>query len=382
MILILLAAGLAVTLGLLEVHRQSTTLKKSAPPPQATAPIQRRTSQICSKKKSGSPYIRQSTQNVLAVISTGIVLVQWTHQLFVRSKFYLRSFRFDVYLSVLSLSLSDSTAYYAIVVAVVALWLCGLVYATSLRSYFVKIGVSKVLLGRVNQQLSLVMPAVAALMFVPGLEYLLSALDCRYWDDRVFVSLDYNVKCWTGSHWVMVVASVMLSLPFVFGIIRFAAIWKAFRQNFDLNDHPAYSIFEPTLKFLGVIGLAYLPTVAFYSVFIVLMAAAVVVLEWKQPNRKLWFNHVRAAHHVGLLVLAVVFLAYECSIATGDFGNYRSAQIALTIITAVLLNGGLVVYAIFVQRQFQPQLTKEKQEELDKKINNLFLAIKYAILFI
>ncbi|KAJ3223453.1 hypothetical protein HK099_001098 [Clydaea vesicula] len=323
---------------------------------------------------------RLSTQNLFAVISSLLTCLQLMHLSLSGSQLDLEYYPVYQFVSYGSLLFDKNIVYFWALTIGVFTWLFGMIFIISVRPYLQEF--YPILMEKyefLNKWLALFLPNYAAIFFTPTIEVLAKAFECRYTPNHVFISSfdprAVDITCYSGVHWVMIIASLLFMNCFTIAVIRFSTILKAFRQIFDLKDEPWLIIYEPYIKCILVIAYYNVPHVAYFISSIILMSLTVALLYQFKPNAHRWFDVLRATLYGFNCVICVILLIIEVAVPENNFQVKSLIREIFSTVVLAITCAGVLFILYFVNKKFKPIISAEDAKKRRNEIDKLFKAI-------
>ncbi|KAJ3075532.1 hypothetical protein HDU98_007778 [Podochytrium sp. JEL0797] len=327
-----------------------------------------RKSALLSKEK-----IKWTLQNWLGIVTQCFTCFQIVYLCMNRSSVIQHNIYVDV-VSYIGL-IFDWFWYYVLVSVLVFLWLVGMFHTTYLYGmiefYYPDVLPS---LMKFHALLADFMPNFALIAFNPSVELLARVFDCRLSPQTFVYQNSYQVVCWQGGHWVMVVLSIGLGCAFTNCVVRYCKILKLIRKEFSFKDKDWNIYLESISKTVVIILYFNTPNAYFLPCAFVMMACLSACSLFGRPNHVAWFDRIRGFMYAYCGVVCGVLFGFELGVPKAAY--YRRSAISAWL-SPVILGCSLVVCFLahnYAMAQFQKGVSDKEMRMQEEALKKFFAA--------
>ncbi|KAI9342640.1 hypothetical protein BDR26DRAFT_1006694 [Obelidium mucronatum] len=265
--------------------------------------------------------------------------------------------------------------YYIVVNVLVLVWIVCMYYTTFLYGFLEFYFPEKLnRLTKLHMFLADFMPNFALIFYNPSVELLAKVFDCRMSPHTFEYKNSYDIKCWQGVHWIMIVFSISLSCAFTNCVVRYCKILKMLRKDFSFKDKDWSIYLESISKTVIIILYFNTSNKYFLPCNVVMMACLCCCSLFGQPNYVLWFDRIRGFLYAYCGGVCFILFIFEFVVQEEEFARRSDiSKILSPVILGTTLVACFAVYS-YSMMQFKAGLSDSDRRKQDAELKKFFAA--------
>ncbi|KAI9345263.1 hypothetical protein BDR26DRAFT_1005614 [Obelidium mucronatum] len=323
--------------------------------------------------KSKEVKVKWTLQNWLGVVTQCCTCFQILYLCLKRSTVIQES----VYIEVISYIglIFDWFWYYILMNLSVFIWLACMYYTIFLYGFLEAYFPEKLVrLTKFHAFLADFLPNFALIFYNPCVELLAKVFDCRLSIETSKYSNSYGIVCWAGSHWIMVVCSIVLGCGFTNAVVRYCKILKLLRKDFSFKDKDWNIYLESISKTIVIILYFNIANKFFLGCTTILMICMSCCSFFGRPNSVWWYDYIRGSIYAYCAIIYAIILVFELLVRKEAFATRKQLGQVLPLVILVVTAVVCLTAHSYAIAKFKSALTDSDRKKQEEDLKKFFAA--------